>query len=241
MISDKLLGKSAADRQAETDRFFRHVLHDLRASVRALRVLPDWIAEDLGAARMTPPEAVREHLAMMRSQGHRLDAILLGLQDFMNAGAPQPSVLCDLDDVAAEAASGLRRSAAFRIESDFAVPDVLVPRADILRLFSILMDNAMRHHDRGHGSISLESRAIGDNLEIVVSDDGPGIPAAAQDRLFDALVTLQPRDTCNTAGMGLAIARRIVTRLGGSIRLVPVEDRGACFVITLPASCRSSA
>ena len=70
---------------------------------------------------------------------------------------------------------------------------------------------------------------------LTVSDDGPGIPPQFREAVFDPLRTLKPRDVCEGSGMGLAIARKIVTRLGGTISLAETEGtRGTTVSFTLP-------
>ena len=69
-------------------------------------------------------------------------------------------------------------------------------------------------------------------VELCLSDNGPGIPADQADRIFEPYVTSKPKGT----GLGLAIVRRIIEELGGSIRLDTAHDRGARFIIRMPAA-----
>uniref|UniRef100_UPI0004943591 sensor histidine kinase n=1 Tax=Oceanicola sp. S124 TaxID=1042378 RepID=UPI0004943591 len=111
------------------------------------------------------------------------------------------------------------------------------PANELTLLFAALISNAVKHHDRGHGAITL-SLGPGPMRPCEFSDDGPGIPPRFHEPVFDMLRTLRPRDQCEGSGMGLPIARRIVTRLGGEIAIKPAttseQRRGTTVAFTLP-------
>ena len=127
---------------------------------------------------------------------------------------------------------------------DAAQPITVLGDADQLgRMLTNLVDNALRHasHD-----VTIDYRLTvepgGDQdavrtVEISVSDDGPGIPVADREVIFDPFVRLdqhRARDQGGT-GLGLSIVHRVVLAHGGTIRVAD-SDRGATFVVTLPAT-----
>jgi two-component system, OmpR family, sensor histidine kinase KdpD len=101
-------------------------------------------------------------------------------------------------------------------------------------LFNVL-DNAAKYSDPG-GRIEVEARSAGERVEIVVRDEGPGIPAEAFDRLFDKFYRADAGDRRRAGtGLGLAIARGFVEALGGTITAANRADRrGAQFVFSYP-------
>jgi signal transduction histidine kinase len=113
---------------------------------------------------------------------------------------------------------------------------------DLSRALSNLVDNAVRH---ARTAVVLDAAAVGHLLELTVTDDGHGIPAAERDRVFDRFTRLdeaRDRDGGGT-GLGLAITRALVLRNGGAVRLEDVRPRGSGAtarglraVITLPLS-----
>lgn len=86
---------------------------------------------------------------------------------------------------------------------------------------------------QARGKILVRLRAVSTpfvGVELVVEDEGPGVPVAIRDRIFEPFFTTKTRGT----GLGMAISKRIVEAHGGTIELAPEGDRGAVFVIRLP-------
>ena len=100
------------------------------------------------------------------------------------------------------------------------------------RVVSNLLENAGRY---ARSQITVELTPNGDAVVLAVGDDGPGVPADARERIFDRFTRLDDSRSRETggAGLGLAIAREIVERHGGSISLVD-NGPGARFEVRLP-------
>lgn len=98
------------------------------------------------------------------------------------------------------------------------------------RTFRILYENAIQAAAPRAPRITTRARIDGGALVIDVSDDGPGVPEAIRDTLFEPLVTQRPGGT----GLGLALARRAARAHGGELELV-ASSQGACFRLRLPS------
>jgi signal transduction histidine kinase len=79
--------------------------------------------------------------------------------------------------------------------------------------------------------VTVRTLRLGDHLAVEIEDDGPGIPDEVAEQVFDAFFTTKPPG--EGTGLGLDIAKRIVARHHGDLRLKPVV-RGACFQVLLP-------
>jgi signal transduction histidine kinase len=114
------------------------------------------------------------------------------------------------------------------------VPAVLADAGVLRRVFDNLLMNASLHAG-ANVSVILQAEQSGDFVRFTVADDGPGIPAAEAERIFDPFVTLDTSGSRRTHGLGLAYCRAALAAMHGSIALVP-SDHGAMFVVQLPAA-----
>jgi len=102
------------------------------------------------------------------------------------------------------------------------------------RVFTGLLSNVVRHHDRLHAKVLIKHASVGDFDEFAVIDDGPGIPEDFYDRVFEMLQTLKPRDAKEGSGMGLALVRRLVEWAGVQISLGSNVPRGLVVRFSWP-------
>ena len=111
--------------------------------------------------------------------------------------------------------------------------------ARLERVIENLLDNAVSFSPPG-GTIEITLAARGDAVETQIADQGPGIPQTERENVFERFHSVRPEAESFGAhsGLGLAIARTIVEAHDGTLVLAdpPVGERGACFVITLPAA-----
>jgi signal transduction histidine kinase len=105
----------------------------------------------------------------------------------------------------------------------------------IVRLFSNLLDNALRHGPKG-GTIRLTSETPAGRVVIVVQDEGGNIPAESIPRLFERFFRVDGSraSSAGGAGLGLAIAHDIAVRLGGTIEVTSQPASGTRVIVTLP-------
>ena len=102
---------------------------------------------------------------------------------------------------------------------------------DVSVAVNILLENSARHAQGSHSRIDVTERE--ETVEIVVSDDGPGIADEIRDHIFDWGVSSDPG---RGDGIGLAMAQRLVCEHGGSLDLLDAPRPGAAFMIRLPAA-----
>ena len=100
-------------------------------------------------------------------------------------------------------------------------------------MFSNLISNAFKYHDKPNGTIRVHYEDADHFHQFTVADDGPGIDPAYHEKIFAIFQTLQPRDKVESTGVGLAIVKKIVEDQGG-IRVQSELGKGSAFVFTLP-------
>ena len=230
--------KDMQTQEMDFESYLYIITHDLKTFSRAMRVIPEWIEEDLSEAGMVLPKDVDDHVTMLRNYANGLDRMMDGLTELSRVGRLADAPSCCALRPALEAAWARvpeREGATLAIQGPEAV--VLAPANDLDRLLFALLSNAVRHHRDGPCEVRVEMRLQGDRVFLSVADTGPGIADHDRERIFDPLFTLRPKDECKTAGMGLTVARKVVRTLDGELHaLEPPDQRGALFECDLPAA-----
>lgn len=210
--------------------------HELRTPLTSIRgyarMLREWALND--------PETARESVDAIERESQRMHELVERLllmaredEDLLLDSAPT-----DMRDIAS-AAVAARRVAATGITIDYqadAEPVIAdIDAARIRQVLDILLDNAVKFTPEG-GTVRVGVR-FEDGVELFVSDDGPGIPHEHLPHIFERFYKADNARSDGSAGLGLAIARQIVERHGGTIG-VSSDANGSTFVVRLPASDR---
>jgi len=150
-------------------------------------------------------------------------------------------------DVLRAAADRLSQAAEQRsitIDIDAAVPDLVVvgdPR-QLSSALGNLVDNAVKYSDDG-ARVRLRARTNDDWVELVVADDGVGIPERDLERIFERFYRVDKARSRGTGGtgLGLAIVRHVANNHGGDVLVHSTEGEGSTFVLRLPGAPRNPA
>ena len=148
--------------------------------------------------------------------------------------------LIDMDVVVDDEVRQLRETSRVEIDtSRVSAAEVLGNRSQLSRVVRNLLSNATRLATQ-RVTVALSSGERG--VELVIDDDGPGIPAADRDRVFERFVRLDEARTAadGGAGLGLSIAHDIVTAHGGSITIGESPNGGARLTVCLPKPASSA-
>ncbi|MCX7558857.1 HAMP domain-containing sensor histidine kinase [Sulfitobacter sp. F26204] len=199
--------------------FIYLISHDVRASVRALLELPHWIAEDLEESGVPIDASVAASIELMNRHTGRLDRMLVDLLTFSRIGRMQEVREVDLSNVLDQVLEEIQVLPGFTVIRNLDCATVVIGERDVLTLFSALIRNTMKHHDKKSGQIVVCSAIEGEEVVLSVADDGPGIAPEYRENVFGAMRTLRPRDEVEGSGMGLANVRKIATLYGGSVRI----------------------
>jgi signal transduction histidine kinase len=219
----------------DLEEFAYVISHDLKAPLRALRYDSGDADRALAAGDVA---TVGAKLAAMRSHQARMLAMLNGLFDYARAGRKAEGIeMADTRQLAENVIAGLAPPAGMNITIEGSWPHLMTLAAPLELVLRNLVGNAIKHHDRAEGRILLSARIGEGTLDITVQDDGPGIPADWQTAVFLPFRKVDDTDsTQDSSGMGLALVRRTLDRIGGSIRLqsdAPLS-RGTTFQVRWP-------
>jgi signal transduction histidine kinase len=216
----------------ELDQFAYVASHDLKAPLRAIDHLATWIGEDAGHLL---PERSREHLAKMRGRIRRMEGLLDDLLTYSRAGRHQGEpVAIETGELVAQVIETVSPPDSFTLLVDEPMPTVVMVRVPVETVLRNLVGNAIKHHDRGSGTIRIGARDLGNLVEFTVQDDGPGIDPAFHERIFQMFQTLRPRDQLEGSGIGLAVVKKLVDNAGGTVWVESTPGAGSTFGFTWP-------
>lgn len=217
-------------RNQELDQFAYIVSHDLKAPLRAIANLSEWIEDDLEG--QLPPEN-QQQMQLLRQRVHRMENMINGMLVYSRAGrvevALEPIYLKDLIE---EVIDSLAPPETFKIKVPSFNPKLITKPLLLSQVLANLISNAIKHHERSDGVIEISIQDQENALLIVVSDDGPGISPENHEKVFGIFQTLKPRDNTDNTGIGLSIVKKIIESEGGSISLESDVGQGATFRFT---------
>jgi two-component system sensor histidine kinase GlrK len=228
--------------EAQKNRFLRHLSHEFKTPLTALRegaeLLNDQLAGPLGPQQ-------RQVVSIMRDNSVRLQRLIEDLLDYqraLHAAASLDVRTVTLDQLARDVASthGLAAQAkGIRWALDLQPTTV---EADPVKLQSIadnLIGNAVKFTPAG-GTVTVRVRGAEREVQLEVADTGPGVPAAEREAIFGSFFRGRAKSSGRVegTGLGLAIVRELVEAHGGRVALVDSRI-GAHFRVTLPRGAAS--
>lgn len=216
----------------ELDQFAYAASHDLKAPLRGIANLAQWIEEDL---QDQLNEGTREMLALMRARMHRMEALIEGLLQFSRAGrvhgrperVDTAALIADVVELLAPPEDTL-----IFIASD--MPTLSAERVPLQQVFGNLIGNAVKYAGRKDARIFVDVADRGEAYEFAVTDNGPGIDPEYHERVWRIFQSLQPHDKVEGTGIGLALVKKIVEARGGRVGLDSRPGEGSRFFFTWP-------
>jgi len=223
--------ESASRRQRE---FVADASHELQSPLASFRAQLEVALAHPDGTRW--PEVAAELLA----DSDRMERIVADLLYLAREGdvAPRPgSTPVDLDDIVLDECRRVRGRPGVRLDTArVSAAPVRGRREELRRMVRNLLDNGVRHARSG---VEVELSEADGTAVLVVHDDGPGVPEADRERVFERFVrldTARPHDGGGT-GLGLAIVRAVVRRHHGTVAVEP-SPVGARFVVRLPSEAQ---
>ncbi len=206
--------------------------HDLKAPLRAIEVIIEWLRDDLEEYQEGD---VHENLNLLSQRTRRLACLLDDLLAYSRAGRKVGDVRkVEMRDFVQDIATLLAPPQGLRIIADESLPTIIAHHAPLETVLRNLISNAIKHHPNvEEGVVRVYAQDQGDSVLFSVEDNGEGIPEQYAERVFQMFQTLKPRDDTEGSGMGLAIVQRIVNWQKGNVWFTSGSDgKGTTFKFT---------
>ncbi|MEN9935391.1 MAG: hypothetical protein RLZZ387_1970 [Chloroflexota bacterium] len=225
------VAEALENRNRELDQFAYVTSHDLKAPLRGIANLAQWVEEDLDEA-VTPE--VRQHLELLRGRVNRMEGLIDGILQYSRVGrvAVQPERV-DVGQLVADVVDLLAPPESATVEVAPDMPTLTTERLPLQQVFQNLIGNALKHAGPAV-RVRVSYRDHGTSYEFAVTDDGPGIPPQYHGRIFGIFQTLASRDKVEGSGLGLALIKKIVEYRRGRVWLESTEGQGTTFFFTWP-------
>ncbi len=225
--------------QAQVDRmshelkeFAYLVSHDLKAPLRAIKTLVDWISTDY-ADKLD--EEGREQLMLLVSRVDRMHRLLDGVLEYSRIGRiREPLAPVNLNEMVPELIDAMNPAGPILVTVESQLPVIQAEPSRVRQVFEHLIGNAIRFMDKPQGLVRVQCVEDGGSWLFSVSDNGCGIKEEHFERIFKIFQTLAPKDQCESTGMGLTLVKKIVDLHGGRVWVESEAGEGSTFWFTWP-------
>ena len=225
------------------DAFVSQVSHELRTPLQPIVGFAELLAD-----RSESPDEVKRYAEIIQRQAGTLQRLVDDLLDLARFESGryqlerQPIDLRGLLDARVRELSATSARHNVRLETDDDVPLVDADAGRVEQIVNNLVGNAIRYSPDG-GSVVVRLRRTGSMARVEVSDQGIGIPADRQARIFEKFYRVDNETTRHVSGtgLGLSICRELVEAHGGEISVDSAPGRGSTFAFTLPLAAVPSA
>jgi light-regulated signal transduction histidine kinase (bacteriophytochrome) len=208
------------------------VSHDLKAPLRGIATLAEWIATDY-ADKLD--EQGREQINLLTGRVVRMQNLIDGILQYSRIGrVKEKKDVVNLNDLVSEVVDMVAPPENISITIENELPTIECERTRITQVFQNLISNAVKYMDKPQGQVKIGCIEEDDRWKFSVSDNGQGIEEKHFERIFQLFQTLSSHDKSESTGIGLTVAKKIVELCGGSIWVQSKVGEGSTFFFTLP-------
>lgn len=208
------------------------VSHDLKAPLRAIGTLADWLVMDY---QDKLDDEGRENLRLLGGRVERMQNLIDGVLQYSRVGrTEQRPVPVDLARLVPEIVANLGVPEHIAMHVSPGLPTIEADATRITQVFQNLLSNAVKYLDKPQGQVAVDCVEEDGFWKFSVADNGPGIEEKYFERIFKLFQTLTPRDSRESTGVGLTITKKIVEMYGGRIWVESQVGQGSTFCFTWP-------
>jgi light-regulated signal transduction histidine kinase (bacteriophytochrome) len=208
------------------------VSHDLKAPLRGIKTLAEWITTDY-ADKLD--DNGKEQLNLLAGRVDRMHNLIDGILQYSRVGrVKEEKVVVNLNELVPEIIDMIAPPENITITTENELPTIECEQTRIMQVFQNLLSNAVKYMDKPQGQIKVGCVEVDDFWEFYVADNGPGIEEKYFEKIFQLFQTLAPRDESESTGIGLTVTKKIVELYKGKIWVKSKVGEGSTFFFTLP-------
>ncbi len=232
------LRRRLGELESQKTRFLRHVSHELKTPLTAIRESSDLLGDEI-VGPLNPEQ--REITGILSDSGRKLQTLIEDLLDFSRTQSARPRLalsrvdVCDLVETVLQNHKPLLRAREIEVDSVLGVCEIEGDREKLRTILDNLISNAIKFSPRG-GQLTVRALQTRNTAVVDVADEGPGISPEDRDRIFEAFYQgeAQPDGYVKGSGLGLAIAREYALAHEGRIEILEKRGQGARLRVLLP-------
>ena len=219
----------------ELQEFAYVVSHDLKAPLRSISTLADWLVADYTEIL---PEDGKENLRILKERAVRMQQLIDGILEYSRVGRISEQVShIDMDQLLNDVVGLVNPPANCELVIQPNLPHIDADPVRMIQLFQNLICNAIKHNDKEKCAVEVCCLDDGDMWRFGVRDNGPGIDPKYHEMIFGIFQTLSNKDdNPDSTGIGLSLVRKIVELHKGKIWVDSAVNQGCTFWFTLPKS-----
>ena len=208
------------------------VSHDLKAPLRGIKSLAEWIAADYSDKL---DDNGKEQIKLLLSRVERMHNLIDGILHYSRIGrVKEEATAVDLNELIPKIIDILTPPENIEISVENELPVIEFGETRITQVLQNLISNAIKYIDKPKGQIRIGCAEEDGFWKFSVSDNGPGIAEEYYEKIFKLFQTLAPKDEYESTGIGLSVVKKIVELAGGRVWLVSKVGAGSTFFFTLP-------
>lgn len=208
------------------------VSHDLKAPLRAIGSLADWLVKDY---KNKLNKEGKELFDLLIARVKRMHELIEGVLRYSRAGVnKEKKVKANLNRIVKDAIEILSPPKNIHIKVENKLPTIWLEKTRIQQVFENLISNAIKYMDKPQGKVRIDCIAEDGYWKFSVKDNGPGIEEKYYERIFKIFQTLNSRDEFESTGVGLTLVKKIIEMYNGKIWIKSEVGSGTTFFFTLP-------
>jgi len=208
------------------------VSHDLKAPLRGISTLAEWIATDY-ADKLD--EEGKEQLKLLLNRVERMHKLIDGILQYSRIGrVHEEKMSINLNELVKDVVEMITTPPHIKITVESELPTIVSEPTRMTQVFQNLLSNAVKYMDKPKGLIKITCVKENGFWKFGVVDNGPGIEEKHFERIFQIFQTLSSHEGTDSTGIGLTVVKKIVETYGGKVWVESKIGVGSTFYFTLP-------